>query len=90
MYSLSLVEMHNFSILLCLSPPWRIRVKCREREEGVCRLLALQFKTYLWKGFLCPLYTFFLFHINFRLAAGTPFKISVVPGEIIELTVNYS
>lgn len=60
----------------------------------MCRLLVLQFKTYSWKGsgviLVSFVYFFFLFQINFSLAAGTPFKISVVPGEITELPVNYS
>lgn len=82
MYSLSLVEMHNFSVLLCLSPPWLIRVKHRERrrERGKKACVGCwwcNLKPTCGKGagsFLCPSYTFFLFQINFSLAAGTPLK----------------
>lgn len=48
-----------------------------EREEDMCRLLVLQFKTYLWKSewvILVFCILFFLFWINVSLAAGTPLK----------------
>lgn len=54
-HSFPVLEMHKFSIFLCLSPSWLIRVKQRswgeegEREEDV-QLLMLQFGEYLRKG----------------------------------------
>lgn len=96
-YSFPVLETQKLSIFLCLSAPWLIRVKQRswgeegEREEDV-QLLMLQFEEYLRKGsgvILMSFVYFFPFPDQLQSGSWSTFKVSVVPGEITEVSVNY-